>query len=195
MVGLRRPSAAEIEVLLGSGASRLSYPEVGASAEIDSVSARAALAPRYDVDLHELVLGKGRGRFQRARSALLAWRQFEIPWLELHGAGPVEPGRNVATLVSLAGLWFLSPCQVVYAEIHENENSVAYAYGTLDGHPESGEERFAVSIDPTTDEVRYQVSAFSRPARFFSRLGYPFVRRLQKRFAVASARALERAST
>lgn len=195
MVGLRRPSAAEIEALLGSSASRLSYPDVGASAGIDSVPAREALATRYDVDRHELVLGKGRERFERARSALLAWRQFEIPWLELHGAGPVEPGRKVATLLPLAGLWFLSPCQVVYAELHEGEDSVAYAYGTLDGHPESGEERFSVSIDPVTEEVRYVVSAFSRPARVFSRLGHPFVRRLQKSFAVASARALERASS
>ena len=194
MISLRRPSATEIEALLGSGGLRLSYPEVGATAALDSAPARAALASRYDVDRYEFTLGTGRDLFERARSCLVAWRQFEIPWLELHHAGPVTPGQVVATLVPLTGLWFLNPCEVVYAEIPDSRDSVAYAYGTLHGHPVCGEERFSLSFDPASEEVRYGITAVSRPARMLSKLGYPFARRLQKRFVAASARALANAA-
>jgi uncharacterized protein (UPF0548 family) len=50
-----------------------------------------------------------------------------------------------------------------------------FAYGTLPGHPESGEERFAVRYDPNTSAVYAEVSAFSRAATWWSKLGGPFV--------------------
>jgi len=126
----------------------------------------------------------------------MAWRHFEIPWLELHGASsPATPGQVVASLVSFAGLWFLNPCRVVYTEFPPGPvNVVAFAYGTLQGHVECGEERFQVSFDPSTGEVKYEITAFSRPAVLLSKLGYPFARRLQKRFAESSAKALTRAA-
>ena len=50
-----------------------------------------------------------------------------------------------------------------------------FAYGTLPGHPESGEERFAVRYDPETSAVFAEVSAFSRPGAWWSKAGGPFV--------------------
>ena len=41
--------------------------------------------------------------------------------------------------------------------------------------------------------VWYDILAFSRPQHFLARLGYPFARRLQKRFARDSAAAMQRA--
>ena len=70
---------------------------------------------------------------------------------------------------------------------------MAFAYGTLSGHVESGEERFTVRFDPLTQEVVYEIAAFSRPAMILTRLGYPFARRLQRRFAQSSAAALANA--
>ena len=123
----------------------------------------------------------------------MAWRHFEMPWLELHGAAtPVIDGQVVATLVSVAGLWFLNPCRVVYTA--QSENSAEFAYGTLMGHPERGEERFRVRLDPETLRVTYEIDAFSRPALLLTRLGAPFARRLQRRFAKSSATALARAA-
>ena len=79
-----------------------------------------SLAAKYDLDRHQFSLGTGRDLFERARAALLEWRHFEIPWLELHGAtSPVHSGQIVATLVSLAGVWFLNPCRVVYTELSQ----------------------------------------------------------------------------
>jgi uncharacterized protein (UPF0548 family) len=154
------------------------------------------LSARYDVDRHEFSLGAGRERFERARAALFAWRHFEIPWVELHGASTsAHAGQAVATLVSVAGLRFLNPCQVVYTENSDaSSDCAAFAYGTLPGHVESGEERFEVSHDPATGEVKYRILAFSRPGILLTRLGYPATRLFQRRFARGSGDALRRAS-
>ena len=50
-----------------------------------------------------------------------------------------------------------------------------HTVGTLPGHPESGEERFAVRRDPDSSAVYAEVSAFSRPATWWSKAGGPFV--------------------
>ena len=192
MIRLRRPSGREIESLLGSRPA-LSYPEVGATARLDSPTLRQSLALRYDLDLHEFTVGSGRAAFDRARSALMAWRHFDVPWLEFRGPDRVEPGQVVATVLRVAGLWFVNPCRVVYVDPGPDPVRAAYAYGTLPGHAESGEERFEVSFEPVTQDVRYHIAAFSRPAIALSKLGYPLARRIQRRFAASSARALARA--
>ncbi len=192
MVRLRRPSRREIEAVLGSG-DPFSYSEVGQTAQLDAPGVREVLTSRYDVDRHQFTLGTGRDLFERAQSSLMAWRQFDIPWLEFHGARRVEPEQVVATLVSMAGVWFLNPCRVVYTEFSAEKNSASYAYGTLRGHAECGEEQFRVSFDPATEEVQYEIAAFSRPAIVLAKLGYPLARRLQRRFAASSAQALARA--
>jgi uncharacterized protein (UPF0548 family) len=68
-----------------------------------------------------------------------------------------------------------------------------FAYGTLPGHAESGEERFTVEWHEADGAVWYDILAFSRPRRLLARLGYPLARRLQKRFARDSAAAMRRA--
>ena len=100
----------------------------------------------------------------------------------------------MATVVSFGGLWFVNPCRVVYSSLEEDPNVAAYAYGTLSGHVECGEERFSVSYSGATGEVRYVIAAFSRPAIVLTKLAYPLVRRIQRRFAVHSARALSQAA-
>ena len=67
------------------------------------------------------------------------------------------------------------------------------AYRTLPGHVESGEERFLAEWDRGDDGVWYDILAFSRPNHVLTRLGYPVVRRLQKRFGRDSAAAMLRA--
>lgn len=180
---------------LANAGDGFSYAEVGGTRAL-SADSRTAPGASYDVDRYEFDLGRGRERFERARAALIAWRHFEIPWVELHGASmPAHTGQAVATLVSVAGLWFLNPCRVVYTEFSdEASDQAAFAYGTLPGHVESGEERFEISHDPATGEVKYRILAFSRPGILLTRLGYPAVRAFQRRFARASAEALKRAS-
>jgi uncharacterized protein (UPF0548 family) len=68
------------------------------------------------------------------------------------------------------------PCRVVWAV--DEPDRRGFGYGTLPGHPESGEESFVVSLRPD-GAVVYELRAFSRLATPFSRLGAPVSRRVQ----------------
>lgn len=195
MIGLVRPTPAAIAAQLRGEEAGFSHAEVGATARPEAL---VALADRYTFDHSRFPLGRGREVFERARAALFAWRHFEIPWLELHGVetpvAPVRPGQNVATLTRVFGLWFLNPCRVVdRIEPPSETNEVSFAYGTLPGHVARGEERFTVRRDPATEEVVFEIFAFSRPAMTLARIGRPWMRRVQRRFAADAAAALRRA--
>lgn len=191
MIRLLHPTPREVGSRLASLDAPLSYPEWGATANLGLLD---ELATTYTVDRYEFAIGSGRETFERARSALLAWRHFEIPWLELHGAETSpRPGQLVATLTRVAGLWFLNPCRVVYVEGESASSAeLAFAYGTVAGHVASGEERFSVRLDPATGQVTYEVRAFSRAAILLTTIARPWVRRVQRRFVASSAEALAR---
>jgi uncharacterized protein (UPF0548 family) len=61
----------------------------------------------------------------------------------------------------------------------EEADRRGFAYGTLPGHPESGEEAFTVVLTGTGD-VRIRIRAFSRPASLVARAGRPFTRLIQQ---------------
>lgn len=58
----------------------------------------------------------------------------------------------------------------------EESDRRGFAYGTLPGHPESGEELFTVRFDPGSQEVRAEVIAFSRPGTWWSKSAAPLTR-------------------
>jgi uncharacterized protein (UPF0548 family) len=195
LIRLRRPSARDVDALLASQAPH-SYAEVGRSDALSDPDVRHELASAgYGVDARSFSLGRGRALFLRAAEALSEWRHFEIPWVELLHARPVATGQVVATLMRAAGVWQLNPCRVVYARLEPQRDAVAFGYGTLRGHALRGEERFRLSLDPASEEVTYEIAAFSRPAQWLTRLGQPAVRRLQEHFQRASAAALARAAS
>jgi uncharacterized protein (UPF0548 family) len=57
----------------------------------------------------------------------------------------------------------------------------------------TGEERFLIEWDRNRDEVWYDVLAFSRPHLLLSRMGYTYMRLVQRRFGKESAAAMVRA--
>jgi uncharacterized protein (UPF0548 family) len=74
-------------------------------------------------------------------------------------------------------------------ECVRDETRAGFRYGTLPGHPVSGEEAFLVELlDDGT--VTASVTAFSRPARWFTRLGAPLSGIAQARAARRYVRAL-----
>jgi uncharacterized protein (UPF0548 family) len=82
------------------------------------------------------------------------------------------------------------PCQVVY--VVEEPGRLGFAYGTLPGHPEAGEELFLLEQDGE-HRVRFTVSAFSRPVTRLARAGGPFSHWLQAKMTDRYLTALERA--
>jgi uncharacterized protein (UPF0548 family) len=138
----------------------LTYREVGATA--------GPLPAGYHHVRNSAVIGSGRQRFEQAAAAVLRWGM-------LRGAGlRVEASTEVAAVGSevLVGMGPMrAPCRVVYV-VDEPERR-GFAYGTLPGHPESGEELFAVRHDPVSDAVYAEVTAFSRHAAWWSKLAAP----------------------
>jgi uncharacterized protein (UPF0548 family) len=91
--------------------------------------------------------------------------------------GRVEVGSTQRLGLGVGPLRLWAPCRVVY--VVDEPGRRGFAYGTLPGHPERGEESFVVSID-ADDVVEFTVTAFSRPARWFARLGGPVTKLAQR---------------
>ncbi|MET8623873.1 DUF1990 domain-containing protein [Kitasatospora sp. NPDC004669] len=89
---------------------------------------------------------------------------------------PGEPAREGATVLLRLNLpgtrWprLVIPCRVVWTVAEPDR--IGFAYGTLPGHPECGEESFLVSMD-ADGEVWFEVAAFSRLSAWYARLGRP----------------------
>ncbi|MGV0596971.1 DUF1990 domain-containing protein [Mycobacterium vulneris] len=145
----------------------LSYSEVGATA--------GELPAGYRHTRASAVIGTGRDRFEQAAADVLKWGMQR-------GAGLRVQATSEAAAVGTELIVRLgpvpAPCRVVY--VLDEADRRGFAYGTLAGHPESGEELFSVRYDPATDEVHAEVVAFSRPATWWSRLGGPLTRLLQR---------------
>jgi uncharacterized protein (UPF0548 family) len=184
----RRPTRHVIDhFLCQSQDLPLSYGPVGI------VSTRTA---DQNVDEVTVTIGRGQAEFERARAALLAWKQFDIGWVETFPRhAPVAVGTNVAVLIRHLGFWSLNGCRVLY--IVGGPGDVArfgFAYGTLTNHAESGEELFEVFIDPRTEDVVYRIRATSWPQAAVARFGQPIVRALQARFRDHSVAAMKLAT-
>lgn len=184
MFVLRRPSRERIQDFLqASDQLPLSYTPIG-------LVERGA--PGFVVDHHSVVIGHGRAAFDRARAALLAWRHFELGWLDLWPQrAPIVEGTVVASCIRHLGFWSMNACRVVH--VRDIENEFAFAYGTLTNHAECGEELFNVSLDPGSGAVTYLIRAVSQPRAPLARLGYPYTRLLQARFRRDSSAAMMRA--
>lgn len=92
---------------------------------------------------------------------------------------------------AVLGIRFLipvrAPVRVVY--VIDEPDRTGFAYGTLAGHPESGEESFVV--DRTEDgSVWLTISAFSRPSRWWWRLLYLPLRLAQELYTRRYLRVL-----
>jgi uncharacterized protein (UPF0548 family) len=145
----------------------LTYSEVGATA--------GPMPAGYHHVRESAVIGSGRARFDRAAADVMRWGM-------LRGAGlQVRPTTEVAEVGSevIVGLGPVRvPCRVVY--VIDEPDRRGFAYGTLPGHAETGEELFAVRYDPGTDQVYAEVAAFSRHGTWWSRLAGPVTSLLQR---------------
>ena len=89
--------------------------------------------------------------------------------------------------LSAGPVWAVAPCRIVY--VVDEADRFGFAYGTLPGHPEQGEEAFIVESRADGD-VRFSVTAFSRPAGTVAKLGAPITRMIQRRVTAGYLNAL-----
>src|SRR3954454_22639580 len=160
------------------------YPDVGGT--------RTGPLPQGYAHLERsAVVGAGPEAFERAAAALFGWRAQRGAGLRVRATGPAsEPGAVVVLTAGLPRLGYDIPCRVVWAQTAGDERG--FAYGTLPGHPESGEEAFLVRLEPGGDVVS-TLRVFARLASPLARLGGPvstLVQRLAtQRYLTAVRRA------
>ncbi len=158
----------------------LSYPEHGATA--------GKLPPGYHHLRVRTQIGHGMRSLTKAGDALDNWRMHTGAGLAAVADGPVEVGRTV--VLGAGRPWSLVvPCRVVWTVAERREHG--FAYGTLPGHPECGEESFVLTLDQV-DALWLTVTAFSRPGSRLLRLAGPLNRTTQRYFTRRYAKALAR---
>ncbi|GGI02588.1 DUF1990 family protein [Egicoccus halophilus] len=134
--------------------AELSYAEVGAS--------RGKLPAGYRHVTRDALVGRGEDAFARVSQGLLSWEMHRRAGLTVDASTPhVTPDATVLLTVGVTGRGLTVPCRVV--DVTDEPRRRGFAYGTLPGHVETGEECFEVRHDVDGD-VRFRVTAFSRPA-------------------------------
>ncbi|WP_448625239.1 DUF1990 family protein [Geodermatophilus sp. URMC 64] len=151
-------------------AAPFTYAEVGATRE-------GPLPPGYAHAERTAVVGEGRAAFDRAVAAVFDWRMQRGAGLRVRASGsPREAGTVVVLTAGFRRLGYDIPCRVVWARTDGDEQG--FGYGTLPGHPESGEEAFVVTLRPD-GAVVFTTRVFSRLASPLARLGGPVSRAVQ----------------
>ena len=182
--------AGRLEALLRrSVAAAPTYPQVGATRA--AVLAGAPMPEGYHHLRHQRLIGTGQAAFDAAGAHLLSWGTHRGVGFDLRATSPrVVEAATVAFRIGRGPLGVLASCRVVWTV--DTPQRRGFGYGTLPGHPETGEEAFVVSRD-SAGRVWVEIVAFSNPDRWYSRLGGPAVPVLQRIAVAAYARAVERA--
>lgn len=161
----------------------LTYEEVGATL-------RGEMPAGYDHVKVSGVVGRGADTFARARTGLSQWRTHQMRGVRVRPRGaPVAVGTTVVTALGVRAVAVAAPCRVV--TVVDDPQRFGFAYGTLPGHPERGEESFVATLDPD-GTVRLHVRAFSRSAGRLGRVVGPATHAASGVMAHAYVRSLRR---
>jgi uncharacterized protein (UPF0548 family) len=135
-------------------------------------------------------IGSGGQAFELAGAAVLEWRMHAGMHVRPRADWPrAEPGARVTLFLGVGRLSLTAPCEVVW--MVDEPRRKGFAYGTLPGHPECGEESFIV--DWTKDDfVWLTITAFSTGGRWFTRAAGPLVVPLQNAYALGCGAVLRR---
>ena len=159
-------SDAALQELLGA---RLTYSEVGRT--------QGELPGGY----HHLERGafarSGSASFDALSRLVMGWEMHRRSGLGVSAShSPVVEGAVAVLRLGVGVLAVRAPVRVV--TVVDEPRRRGFAYGTLPGHPESGEELFLVDWHED-DRVSLTIRAFSRPSTRLARLGGPITRRVQ----------------
>jgi len=89
------------------------------------------------------------------------------------GTPYIANGMTAKLKIAVGPISVLAPVRVVY--VIDEPNRIGFAYGTMVGHPESGEESFVVE-KRDDDSVWFTIRSFSRPSTWKYRLAGPYLR-------------------
>jgi uncharacterized protein (UPF0548 family) len=158
------------QLLRGARETVPTYAHIGSTLDPEQHDA-AGLRTRH------LEIGHGRAAFAAAAQALRTW----VPRLAI-GADieppdqPVVHGATMLVILRRGPVTVVAPNRIV--GVIDEPRRFAFAYGTLPGHPERGEESFTVEHLPD-DTVRATIRVQAGPGTCWARAAAPVVRRLQ----------------
>jgi uncharacterized protein (UPF0548 family) len=166
------PSPRDLTRLLADARrSRLSYDHEGSTLDPARWAAPGVRARHLDV-------GAGVADFTAARTALQTW----VPQRGLP-AGIEPDGQPVVVGATVLVVLRYGPCTVVAPDrivaVVDEPRRFAYAYGTLPGHHERGEESFTVE-HRADDTVRATIRVEATTATLLARAARPVVMWMQE---------------
>jgi uncharacterized protein (UPF0548 family) len=175
-VHLRTAGDSTVEAALASAASaELTYRYVGATLD---VARMMPLAPLPTVRRTSVDLGRAPDALERAVEGLRAWVCHRgIGATVTPSDAPVRAGTEVVVRLPLGPVMILAPCRII--GVVDEPNRFGFAYGTLPGHPEEGEESF-VAHRAADGTITFTVSVAARPVPLL-RLAGPAVLLAQRR--------------
>jgi uncharacterized protein (UPF0548 family) len=170
-------------VVRKSADAQPTYSEVGAML-------RGERPASFRHDHHEITLGTGGEVFVRASTGLRTWKAHRGPGIDVfpHGS-PIHSGMTVVVTLGTPWLALAAPCRIV--GVIDEPDEWGFAYGTLPGHPEKGEELYLVSVG-RDGSVTFRMTAFSRPGECVTRLAGPVGPMLQAAGTNRYLRSLQR---
>lgn len=175
-----------------SGSPPLTYPADHVGATLASGRTRGGGRPPrgYRRVRVRTRLGTGQAVLAAAGAAVMDWRMHRALGVSIETDAPrAVPGAHVTVGIGVGRLRLRGPCRVV--RVVSEETRSGFAYGTLPGHPASGEESFLVEQDPQGG-VWLTVTILSRPARWYLRAAGPAVRAFQWGYARRCGAVLRR---
>jgi uncharacterized protein (UPF0548 family) len=130
-----------------------------------------------------------RGDYRAAVDDLMGWRVHRRAGLRVAASVPrAEQDAVVDMRLGIGALSLRVPCRVV--QVVEEPRRNGFAYGTLPGHPESGEELFLLR-QLADGRIEFAITAFSRAASLPARLGGPVSTLLQDVMTTRYLKALD----
>lgn len=164
-------------------AADLTYAPVGAT--------RGDLPDGFGHQQHRRTVGRGLSDFQAAAEAVMCWRAQDLLGVRVEPADdPAREGLTIRVRFGVGPLTRSAPARVVY--VVDQPSRCGFAYGTLPGHPLSGEESFVVQLE-ADGSVVFTVRAYSRAGSTLTRMSGPVLPLFQWLMARRYLRAVERA--
>ena len=141
--------------------------------------------------MHRTVtIGTGAQAFTAATDALAGWHVHGRAGLSVSASSPAaEPGSVLVLSLGLAAIRIGAPCRVVY--VIDEPGRRGFAYGTLPGHPQRGEDAFIFSQHQDAT-VTFSITAFSSPASPLAKAAGPLGRAIQRHITSRYQRAITR---
>ncbi|WP_147063878.1 DUF1990 family protein [Knoellia locipacati] len=128
--------------------------------------------------------------FNAAGRDLFSWRMHSRAGLQVEASDvPLHQDTVVLMRWGLGAISLRIPCRVV--DVIDEERRRGFAYGTLHGHPEAGEERFLLE-EIEDGRILFTITAYSRPSSPLAKLGGPISRAAQSFMTQRYLKALDR---